>query len=63
MQKLTEEYVSQLKRGDIMAFDVATHCGYYTLGDYGTAHFPNTEKAPKKWDLIMRNIRLSENGL
>lgn len=48
MQKLTEEYVKQLGRGDIMAFDVATHCGYYTLGDYGTAYFPNTEKAPKK---------------
>ena len=30
-----------------MAFDVATHCGYYTLGDYGTKTFPNNEKAPK----------------
>lgn len=48
MQKLTEEYVKELGRGDVMAFDVATHCGFYTLGDYGTAHFPNTEKAPKK---------------
>lgn len=48
MQKLTEEYVAQLGRGDVMAFDVATHCGYYTLGDYGTKHFPNNEKAPKK---------------
>lgn len=48
MQKLTEEYVSQLKRSDIMAFDVASHCGYYTLGDYGTKYFPPTEKAPKK---------------
>jgi len=48
MQRLTKEYVGQLGRGDIMAFDVATHCGYYTLGDYGTAYFPNTDKAPKK---------------
>ena len=48
MQKLTEEYVSQLKRGDVMAFDVASHCGYYTLGDYGTVYFPNNNKAPKK---------------
>lgn len=48
MQKLTEEYVSQLSRGNVMAFDVASHCGYYTLGDYGTEYFPNTDKAPKK---------------
>lgn len=48
MQKLTEEYVSQLKRGDVMAFDVASRCGYYTLGDYGTKYFPPTDKAPKK---------------
>lgn len=48
MQKLTEEFVSQLKRGDVMAFDVASHCGYYTLGDYGTKYFPPTDKAPKK---------------
>lgn len=47
MQKLTEEYVRQLGRGDVMAFDVATHCGYYTLGDYGTKVFPNNDKAPK----------------
>ena len=47
MQKLTEEYVRQLGRGDVMAFDVATKCGYYTLGDYGTKVFPNNNKAPK----------------
>lgn len=47
MQKLTEEYVKGLSRGDVMAFDVATHCGYYTIGDFGTKYFPNTEKAPK----------------
>lgn len=48
MQKLTEEFVSQLSRGDVMAFDVASHCGFYTLGEYGTKYFPNNEKAPKK---------------
>ena len=48
MQKLNEEYVSQLSRSNVMAFDVASHCGFYTLGDYGTAYFPNNEKAPKK---------------
>lgn len=47
MQKLTEEFVSQLERREVMAFDVASHCGYYTLGDYGTKYFPKTEKAPK----------------
>lgn len=31
-----------------MAFDVASHCGFYTLGDYGTKYFPNNDKAPKK---------------
>lgn len=49
MQKLTEEYVATLKRGDVMAFDVASHCGYYSPGDYGTEFFPTTEKAPKKY--------------
>lgn len=47
MQKLTVDYVKSLTRGDVMAFDVASHCGYYTLGDYGTKYFPNTNKAPK----------------
>lgn len=32
-----------------MALDVASHCGYYTLGDYGTQYFPNTDNAPKKY--------------
>ena len=48
MNKLTEEYVAQLSRNNVMAFDVASHCGYYTLGDYGTEFFPNNDKAPKK---------------
>ena len=48
MNRLTEEYVAQLSRNNVMAFDVASHCGYYTLGDYGTEYFPNTDKAPKK---------------
>lgn len=48
MQNFTEEFVKTLKKGDVMALDVASHCGYYTLGDYGTKYFPNTQKAPKK---------------
>ena len=48
MQKLTEEYAKSLTRGDVMAFDVASHCGYYTLGDYGTKYFPSNDAAPKK---------------
>lgn len=48
MQKLTEEYVSKIGRANVLALDVATHCGYYTLGDYGTKHFPNNESAAKK---------------
>ncbi len=47
MQKITEDFVKSLTRGDVMAFDVASHCGYYTPGDYGTKYFPNTDKAPK----------------
>lgn len=48
MQKLTEDYVKGLKRTEVMAFDVATHCGYYTPADYGTVHFPSNDKAPKR---------------
>lgn len=48
MQKLTEEYVNKLSRTEIMAFDVASHCGYYTVREYGSKYFPNTDKAPKK---------------
>lgn len=48
MNKLTKEYVEQLNRGNILALDVASHCGYYTLGDYGTVYFPNNDRAPKK---------------
>jgi Holliday junction resolvasome RuvABC endonuclease subunit len=48
MQKLTEEYISQIGRNNVLALDVASHCGYYTLRDYGTKYFPNNETAPKK---------------
>lgn len=48
MQKITEEFVKSLSRRDVMAFDVASHCGYYTLGDYGTKYFPSNDRAPKK---------------
>lgn len=48
MQKITEEFVKSLSRREVMAFDVASHCGYYTLGDYGTKYFPSNDRAPKK---------------
>lgn len=48
MQKITEEFVKSLSRRDVIAFDVASHCGYYMLGDYGTKYFPSNDKAPKK---------------
>jgi Holliday junction resolvasome RuvABC endonuclease subunit len=48
MQKLTEEYIAQIGRGNVLALDVASHCGYYTLREYGTQYFPNNESAPKK---------------
>lgn len=48
MQKITEEFVKSLSRREVMAFDVASHCGYYTPGDYGTKYFPNNDRAPKK---------------
>lgn len=40
--------MKSLSRRDVMAFDVASHCGYYTLGDYGTKYFPSNDRAPKK---------------
>ena len=47
MKQITEDFISSLRRGDVAAFDIATHTGYYTLGDYGVAYFPNMGKAPK----------------
>lgn len=47
-QQLTENYINQLSRRDILGLDVATLCGYYSVYESGSVKFPNTEKAPKK---------------
>lgn len=43
MQKLDKEYCSSLKRKNVLALDVATRCGYYSIFDYGTWHFPKND--------------------
>ncbi len=48
MRTITEDFIKQLERGNVLGLDVASHCGYYTLNDYGTAYFPNNQSAPKK---------------
>lgn len=48
MQKLTEEYVAQLERKNVLALDCAEHTGYYSTHGYGTWYFPSDAKAPKK---------------
>lgn len=48
MQTITEEYLTSLTRKNVLALDVATHCGYYSVYGYGTQVFPNNDKAPKK---------------
>lgn len=49
MQQITEEFIKSLTKRDILALDCAIHTGWYTAGHgYGTAYFPNTDKAPKK---------------
>lgn len=47
-QQITEEYVKQLNRFNVLGLDVAAHCGFYMPKDYGVKYFPTTEKAPKK---------------
>lgn len=47
-QQLTEEYLQGIGKRNVLALDVAEHTGYYSMGEYGTWHFPNTDKAPKK---------------
>lgn len=49
MQTLTEEYVASLTKWQVLSLDCAEHMGYYSCHGYGTVHFPNTEKAPKKF--------------
>ena len=48
MQTLDTEYVSQLKRENVLALDVASHCGFKSEHGHGTWYFPQTENAPKR---------------
>lgn len=48
-QKITEEYLKQLNRLNVVGIDPASHMGYYSPRDYGVQFFPNTDKAPKKF--------------
>ena len=43
MQKLDKDYLSGLKRYHVLALDVATHCGFYSVYDYGTWFFPKND--------------------
>lgn len=48
MQKIDDKFISQLNKCNVLALDIAERCGFYSTHDYGTWHFPPTEKAPKK---------------
>lgn len=51
MQQITEEYIKQLNKFNVVGFDVASHTGFYNPKNYGVKFFPNTDKAPKKLGL------------
>lgn len=39
-----------LRKDEILALDIAEHCGYYiNIDNYGVAYFPTNDKAPKKF--------------
>lgn len=48
-QTITQEYLKQLNRLNVVGFDPATHFGFYCPREYGVQYFPNTDKAPKKY--------------
>lgn len=48
-QTLTEEYVSQLNKMNVLGVDPASHFGFYNPGEYGVKYFPNTDKASRKY--------------
>lgn len=48
-QTLTKEYISLLKTKNVLSLDPAEHCGFHHIYGSGTKHFPNTDKAPKKY--------------
>ena len=47
MKQITEEFVASISRKDVLALDIATHCGYYNIYEHGMVKFPNNDKAPK----------------
>lgn len=47
-QQITEEYLTQLTKMNVVGLDPAAHFGFYNPKEYGVQYFPNTEKAPKK---------------
>lgn len=48
MKKITKEFIENISRNNVLALDVAMHCGYHSTYGSGTWYFPNTDKAPKK---------------
>lgn len=48
MQNLDTEYLSKLTKANVLALDIASHCGYRYVKGGGTWYFPNNDKAPKK---------------
>lgn len=47
IQRITAEYMANVKRKNVLALDIAEHCGFYSIYGYGSWWFPNTDKAPK----------------
>lgn len=41
MQRLTKEYIQTITRSNVLALDVATHTGFYSVHEYGTWYFPS----------------------
>ena len=48
MKTLNDVLQEGLRKNEVLALDIAEHCGYYSSVDnYGVAHFPSNDKAPK----------------
>lgn len=48
MKTISDVIRAGLRKNEVLALDIAEHCGYYSSFDnYGVAHFPTNEKAPK----------------
>lgn len=48
MRNLDVDYLADLTKDNVLALDVATHCGYRYVNGGGTWYFPNDKDAPKK---------------